>query len=578
MKTDSNNNKPLISLWNSNRLIRRLISIEECGKIAETKKIVRKAFDFSAFIYYLISKNIIAPFTYHNKFSTDVRFNRGIYFRPNPPEDIPYFHPLQLLQMVDLYKLYFKRNFRMIEDNEFQKSVFGQKREQILKETEHQIQEETENPDNTWGTYENPKETKKDWEKKEYEPFKPSEKNIRFFRSELWLSDKELGLWMKLENIFYKSEMITSIQLQGETYFNTNRSDEKIQKYNEWRSRLNLNDEFSQEDIKLLETLLFWIKKRSNEHGMGLERNFDLIPFLSSDNFTNFIWIANLFLDVQRYLIRCLFFLTGQDYTIQKPFPGKPDFICETIPEYNQYLTQVSINHRLQLHTFKLLVEGKTEQTLIQSYINKFWNRSRAKVVNMEGIDNYVHYKIVSRQLQEPYLWYLRDYDQGQHKDKTPNMTWFHPDFITELFTPEDIIGAVRSFLMEQMNKEKLEKSLEIEMNSLKSLLNQDNSIGYEKILTKFLFDNLNLRKIFFPSKFQAWTTSYENLGKVQTFLKNCVNNKIGEHLIPYFIKTKNGKQIRNQKFDNKMEPFLKFCDNITTKNWIKSASKQNNK
>ncbi len=55
----------------------------------------------------------------------------------------------------------------------------------------------------------------------------------------------------------------------------------------------------------------------------------------------------------------------------------------------------------------------------------------------------------------------------------------------------------------------------------------------------------------------------------------NCVNNKIGVHLIPYFIKTKNGKQIRNQKFDNKMEPFLKFCNNITPKNWIKSASKQ---
>ncbi|MCF2139708.1 MAG: hypothetical protein K9W44_06610 [Candidatus Lokiarchaeota archaeon] len=121
-------------LWCSNRIIRRLISIEECGKIAKRRKIVKNVYDFQYFIQYLIDHGYVKIFTTHNKYSTDIRFNRGFYLYENAPEEIPYFHPLQLMQIIDLFYSNFIIDQPRFEDVTSQKYLFNQERNRIIKD------------------------------------------------------------------------------------------------------------------------------------------------------------------------------------------------------------------------------------------------------------------------------------------------------------------------------------------------------------------------------------------------------------------------------------------------------------
>ncbi|WP_371806439.1 hypothetical protein [Candidatus Lokiarchaeum ossiferum] len=572
------------NVWRSSKIIRRLISIIECGKIAKNKKIANDERDLQNFLQYLLDNGYIKPFTTHNKYSTDVRFNRWIYFQQNSPEEIPYFHPLQLVQLLDIFYSTFLKNPQWIGDDTYQEYVFNNGRKKILKETTMQIQKEAKNLDFPFGIYVNPQETYEEWQSKQFIPWSPAKKELQIWKNQFWVSNQILELWVKLENLFKKDVFITRDQFQSQNYSGSAVPQSEVQEYNTWRQTLNIKNQFSKEEIIILENLLFLIRKKAQNYGMGLENEFEILPYLSSHKFTHSLWIASQFLEIQRYLIRCLYYISEQDYTNQRPFPGKPDFICLDTNEYEKNITRISIHHGLRLHTFKLMVEGTTEQVLIQKYIDNFWISSWARVINMRGIDNNSPYEQVFQQVNDPLYWYLLDYDKGQHEKKyelISQKTWLTPDFITEFFSPKDIVDALKT-LLEIMGKERsltinLEKSLDSLLFQLDGI-KPESGIGYESILTEYVFDSEDLRKFIFP-RCTKWPPKYHLLAKNgKKTLKNKLNSQISTYLQPYFIRSENQRPVRNTKFDEKMKPFLEFCDKYIRSNWIQQASNQNKK
>ncbi|MCF2139710.1 MAG: hypothetical protein K9W44_06620 [Candidatus Lokiarchaeota archaeon] len=453
-----------------------------------------------------------------------------------------------------------------------------------MKEVKKPIQKEERNSDYLFGNYVNPQETLDIWENNQFTPNLLQKKKLQISKNHLWLSERILELWVKLENIFIKNTLITNYQFQSQRYYETRVPKSEVQEYNEWRKSLDIKGLFSDEEIQVLENLLYWIKRRAENYGMGLEYEFEILPYLKSQKFTKSLWIASQFLEIQRYLIRCLYYITEQDYTIQRAFPGKPDFICLDIREYQKYLTRISIHHGLRIHTFKLIVEGKTEEVLIQKYIDTFWHSSWAKVINMRGVDNYSPYEQVFREVNDTYYWYLLDFDNGQHEEEfkdISNKTWFYPDFITEFFTPDEIIASLNKLLIdkniEQDRIDYFEQRLKILLEKLKRIISNSKE-GFELVITEFIFDDQSLKKIIFPN-YSKWKTKFQLLKKgIKKTLKNLLNKQLSLYLEPCFIRIVNNRHVRNKKFDEKMNSFLKYCDSFLAVNWMQQASKQNKK
>nr|WP_147664622.1 hypothetical protein [Candidatus Prometheoarchaeum syntrophicum]QEE17737.1 hypothetical protein DSAG12_03575 [Candidatus Prometheoarchaeum syntrophicum] len=587
--------KSSYSEWKNSQIKRKLLSIEKCGKIANSKKIAKNPKHFQYFIQYLLDMKKIEPLTYHNKYSRDFHFNAGFYTYSNTPKEIPYFHPLQFLQIIDNYLSVFRKFDEKLDNEKFQQYLFNQEKKENINKAQTQIKERKEKRENRdpFGPFTNPEKALLEWKKKKYLPWK---KTIHPLISNLpleWLSNKILKLWIKLENIFRNVPLITNL-----IYFNTSPHikilpQSKVEDYNNWREKIKFNQYFHKEEIDILINFLFWIKKKGSQYGQGLDREFDLIPYLRTNNFQSSLWVATIFLNIQKYLIEVLYRITNLDYSLQEPRPVKPDFLCEDETDYQNWLTSILIHHSLVVKPIKLIVEGATEDFLIQKYINSFWMSRWSQVINQKGIGNNHFYDKVFGDIEFNYYWYILDYDKGQHIENYKNIsnkTWMFPDFITEIFEPDEILGAFIELIndlststsIEIDHKEILQKLEMIKKKSIemarqfekKRSIDDSNSLplnmeteGFEQFIIGYSFNNKNVREILFPKEFWRYTTSYQELGDpTKKKLKQIFLKKFTKYLLNYLIVIKKDSKQRNKKFDLKMKDFLSFADEITNR------------
>ncbi len=173
------------------------------------------------------------------------------------------------------------------------------------------------------------------------------------------------------------------------------------------------------------------------------------------------------------------------------------------------------------------------------------------------------------------------DYDKGQHEEKYKKIdikTWFYPDFVTEIFTEEQVLGAYKDVIVSMdldFKKYFSEEKILEDLNDIKKDSNkmieeypniQSTCKGYEDYLTGLSFDKIEIRRKIF-SRFEKYTTPFNGLScSEKKDLKNKFRKKYGKCLLGYFIKFDEKRAIRNEIFDEKMKGSFLFFNSITNR------------
>ncbi|MHA1744527.1 MAG: hypothetical protein ACTSWW_00920 [Promethearchaeota archaeon] len=255
----------------------------------------------------------------------------------------------------------------------------------------------------------------------------------------------------------------------------------------------------------------------------------------------------------------------------------------ENIEDYQKWLTGVLLSQNLSYKPIKLIVEGSTEEVLIQKYANNCWRSSKIRIVNQKGVDKKKHYDLVFKSTNELFYWFLIDYDKGQNEkqyERTDKKTWFFPDFITEIYSVNEILRAFQEMLASlDLNIQiffkisELEKALtEIKKKShlmaknYPSIRDEDKTIGFEEFLISTSFNSDKVRQKVFGKGYRNYP-NYEILTKTKRSpLKDRFKTLFSVNLEKFFIKKENGRPVLHKVFDEKMNAFFKFTNSISSR------------
>ena len=558
-------------IWKKSKIKRNLLSIRDCISWAIKIKIINsnRKDQFKWFIHYLIEKS-----------SFLVVYQKETENKSDVPIIKYFFHPLQFLEIINIYLQIFRKKLYYTKDEKFERYLFTKEKEYKIKELKSKL-EKIDNPEYVYEIYDKEalSQSIKEWEDMEFQLGRslPLDvlRNIKRFKNSSF-NQEHITTWMKMEEVFPEIQCLTSMVYDNQ---------DSKKNYEIWIKKINEKEHFSKEELSHLESFLTYFRENIRRFGNNIDKISDLLEYCPLYEFKDIFWYSCQFILLERQLVRALYIITGYNYSSQiRVIKGKPDYYNKTEKDRKDWLTSVLIHKNLLTNPLKIVVEGKTESDLLNEYKKVHWQDKWVGIINEEGIDQTNNYEKICLSFDFNYRWYLFDYDNGQHQDKfkdIKNKTWFFPDFVTEIFTKEqvfeaykDVIASVNLDFKKYFNEEKI---LE-ELNSIKEDSNkmieespniQSTCIGYEDYFIRLSFDNIEIRKkIFFG--FDKYTTLYNDLkrGKDKKKLKNQFKRKYGKYLLAYFIKFDKTRPIRNEIFDKKMKDSTSFFNSITNRHF----------
>ncbi len=555
-------------IWKKSKIKRKLLSIRDCVSLAIKIKIINshRKDPFKWFIHYLIEKSSFLAV-----------YQKETKNEPEIPEIKYFFHPLQFLEIINIYLQIFRKKVYYSEDEKFERYIFTKEKSHKLKE----LTSKMEKKDCLEFVYiPNYEETLlqliEEWEDKEFQLI-PSHSldvltNIKRFRNSSF-KQEYLATWMKMEEIFPRIQCLTSMVYDNQDSKNS---------YEVWRNNTNIQEYFSKEELSHLELFLTYFRETIRRFSNNIEKISDLLEYCPLNDFNDILWYSTQLIILERALVRVLYIITGNNYSSSnRIIEGKPDYYHEKEKDHKDWLTSVLIHRNLLTMPLKIIVEGKTESDLLNEYKKVHWQDKWVAIIKEGGIDETPNYERIFLSLDFDYYWYLFDYDNGQHEEKyekIKNKTWFFPDFVTEIFTEEqvlraynDVIASLDLDFKKYFNEEKILEDLnDIKKGSNKMIEEipniQSTCIGYEDYLTRLSFDKIEIRRKIF-SKFDKFRTPYNDLlNKVKKKLKNKFKKEYGKCLLGYFIEFNEKRAIRNEIFDKKMEDNFSFFNSITNR------------
>lgn len=557
----------LFEIWSKSKVKRRLLSIRDCINIALRIKIIEshRKNRFKWFIHYLIEKSDFCPI-----------YQEDTTCKPECSEIKYFFHPLQFLEIVDIYLQIFRKRIYYTEDEIFERYLFTKEKENKLKEL-HLKMEKMDKPQYFYMGYDKEFLSKliEEWKAKEFQfkhqlSFDVLTDLNRFRRSSF--NQEELGTWMKMEELFPEIQCLTRM------YFD---NQESKKNYDFWRDQINLQNYFSNEELSHLKSILTYFSKVIRRFSNKIDKISDLLEYCPWNDFSDKLWYSSQLIILQRTLVKILYLITGDNYSItNKIIKGKPDYYFKNEKDFKDWITSVLIHRNLLIKPLKIIVEGKTESDLLKKYSNEFWQEKWVDIIKEEGITNTLHYKRVFSSIDFEYYWYLFDYDEGQHKgyDQISTKTWFFPDFVTEVFTVDQALGAYKDVISSknlEFSRIYCEETILEELNKIKEKSDkmiieypniQTTCLGYEKYFIEQSFDKIEVRKKVFPN-YDKYETSYQDLGKkTKKILGNIFKEVYGKYLMGYLIEISDGRAKRNEIFDMKMKDAFSYFNSITNK------------
>ncbi|KKM00879.1 hypothetical protein LCGC14_1800000, partial [marine sediment metagenome] len=283
---------------------------------------------------------------------------------------------------------------------------------------------------------------------------------------------------------------------------------------------------------------------------------------------------------IKRNIIRIYWELKGKNMRYLGNPPRKPHFYWKDNDEFTLYLRSILLFFGLNpSHTFILYVPGKTEEVILQEYVERRWLKFLVK--NMKGEDKSHFYKRVCEDVGDKDFFFLFDFhDFRNYEDKLSGYgekcAFFYPDFITENFTIKQVYSAFLSIVNDfeiNLVEEKKEKILDLLNNEdikskliIKELKNNlspslTSAKGFERVLIDYLRNNypkeINSK---FPTILlddNGYITEKNQKKKLKQEIKRLLTNKLKVHLIKSL---EHDPKRKNEKFpfEVKIEPFIK--------------------
>jgi len=555
-------------IWKKSKIKRKLLSIGDCISWAIKIKIINshRKDRFKWFIHYLIEKSsFLAVYQKETENESEV------------PEIKYFFHPLQFLEIINIYLQIFRKKVYYSEDEKFERYIFTKEKLHKLKELTSKI-EKKDSPEFVYIQYdeETLSQLIEGWEDKEFRLMRQYSFDVltdikRINKSSF--NQEHLATWMKMEEIFPIIQCLTSMVYDNQDSKNN---------YEVWRNNINIQEYFSKEELSHLESFLTYFRETIRRFSNNIEKISDLLEYCPWNDFNDILWYSAQLIILERALVRVLYIITGNNYSSSmRVIEGKPDYYHENEKDLKDWLTSVLIHRNLLTMPLKIIVEGKTESELLSEYKRVHWQDKWVDIIKEGGIDETPNYERFFSSLDFDYYWYLFDYDNGQHKERykeIKNKTWFFPDFVTEIFTEEQVLGAYKDVIAsmdldfkKNFSEEKILEDLnDIKKNSNKMIEEypniQSTCKGYEDYLTGLSFDKIEIkRKIF--SGFDKIQKSYKDLrNKFKKKLRSNFKKEYGKCLLGYFIKFDEKRAIKNEIFEEKMKVAFSFFNSITNR------------
>ncbi|HEC39597.1 MAG TPA: hypothetical protein ENI29_15265 [bacterium] len=355
--------------------------------------------------------------------------------------------------------------------------------------------------------------------------------------------------------------------------------------FKDWRDDLIKNHQnfITTRDMEIMEKLEYELSRMiSNDKSLITSNWLDLIevvtPHLRQNFKGEFSYQLNLRI-IRRNILRIYWELNGENMGYLGNPPRKPHFYWKNDEEFTVYLRSILLFFGLNpSHTFILYVPGKTEEIILQQYVERRWLKFLVK--NMKGEDKSHFYKRVCEDIGDKDFYFLFDFhDLRNYEDKVSRFgedcAFFYPDFITENFTIKQVYHACifimnnleiylteakKEEILELLKKEKEKSKLIIQTIKNNSNPSIRSAKGFENVLIDYLRNNypkeINSKFPYILLDDNGYITGKDQTKKLKQEFKKLLANKLKIHLIKSLERDSERKK-EKFPFEIKIEPFI---------------------
>jgi len=549
---------------------------------------------FNIFIKLLNEIEVLCPLTRNGEL-LDPRFYKqpGVIHlgRIDEPQELDLYHPIQFIEIINWLiqssyssTPYYKNDEYLEYCNLRSLEIKIIDLKKTIRQLEH-YNDDISHSEKALKEY----EERYNSSKKDY-PKGDDLRRLLKIRTPIWkLNEEKLETWIKIESLVAPigSEMVSPLNVNLVPIRKVSEEDiyEFNKGYKSWRDDIMKYHQnyIKFKDIKLMEKWTYDLQRRISDDKSPISSNWiDLIEIVSPHLSRRFKGKVSYYLNlkfIRRNIFRIYWELIGKNLEYIGNPPKRPHFYYKNSDEFILYLRSILLFFGLNpSHSFILYVPGKTEEIILQEYVERSWLKFLIK--NMRGEDKSTFYKKVCEDIGDKEFYFLFDFhDLRNYKDKITkygeNCAFFIPDFITENFSIEQVFNAFLSVLISlgintnEIDKEKILEFLKKEKEKSKKIIkdlegNSSPSIasakGFEKVLIKFLRDNfpreINMKFPFILLDKNGYITEREQKSKLKQEIKRILAGKLKIHLIDSLENDPDRKKDKFP-FEIKIEPFI---------------------
>jgi len=408
---------------------RKLCSLEDLYEwyLKIDRYFFHDANDFIIFLAYLEEKKLVSPLIKNSSSFKLLQDQFPFRFETYGKEELPYYHPLQFIQILTFIEELRNRNSMFSLnywcDQDFLK-FYWERCRQVSLDNERIVSLIDKYPKIESGGL------------------------IKRLKQMIWLKPSFLKLWIKLESIC-NCKLFAPIDINmhwdGDIDSSKNKFYERIELHFKWAQE-EIN-KFTKEEINMLlqfdKSLMY--KSRLVEKFSELNDLFFLISYEKRDRLSPLALYLNI-LEISREL-KTIYWTITQSNTIGKKI--KPPFIFEEEKEMLLFYNNVLLEFGLfPTEPFIIFVEGETEYEILNAYKRRRPGYENLGFVNIQGTGNLRDtIQNISNYFKNRLSYILLDYDTPEryidrkqvlvnHKiDLDKDVYFFIPDFVTENFT-----------------------------------------------------------------------------------------------------------------------------------------------
>lgn len=577
---------------------RRLLTREDLVTWAEKANFIDKfSYNqeyFKVFLGFLIEIEALCPLTVNGEF-LDSRFfeTPGIIHigRKSEFRELELYHPIQFFEIIN-WAFQSRKKDPPYYDNEEYLEYHNLRAVEMGYVDRKKIIEQFVNQNLGFSHTKKSLEEDQDQYTSNYKEYPEGEdlRKLLKIRSPMWkLNEKKLETLIKIESLVapigtdlvgpFSVGLIPIKKIRKEDIIEYNKA------FMNWRDDImKYHQNFiTFDDMKLMEKLEYELSMMISWDKSLITSNWlDLIevvsPHLQQRFKGEFSYQLNLRI-IKRNIIRIYWELKGKKMRYLGNPPRKPHFYWKNSDEFTLYLRSILLNFGLNpSHTFVLFVPGRTEEEILQEYVERRWLKFLVK--NMKGEDKSHFYKRVYETIDDKDFFFLFDFhDLRNYEDKLAeygeNCVFFYPDFVTENFTIRQVYHAFLSIVndfeisLTEEKKENILHLLDSEKKKSKLIIKELNNNsspsitsakGFEKVLIDYLRNNYPKE---INSKFPAillddngYITERDQKKKLKQEFKTLLTNLLKVHLIKSLERDSERKK-EKFPFEVKIEPFI---------------------